>query len=80
MTEREISEFAKGLSKTDKAFDDQWPAKLSKDFDNTTISAVRQNVMKGSERFAASVNQQKVVDWTREARALNALFSERTLP
>jgi len=67
VTERDISEFAKGLSKTNKAFEDQWLAKFSKGVENTVGSAVRLKVMKGSDRLAASANQQEVIDWTIEA-------------
>ena len=79
MNERDISKSVRGLSKTNRAFENQWLTKFSKGLDNTVGSATRQKVMQGGDQFAASANQQEIVNWTIEAmNRLDELVDEKS--
>jgi hypothetical protein len=67
MSEKEVSEFVKGLKKPNKSFEDQWLAKLSKSLDETVSKDIGKKVLQGSEKLAVSVNQQEIIAWTEGA-------------
>jgi len=67
VSEKKISEFVKGLAKPNRSFEAQWLAKLSKSLDEEVGDEIRKKVLQGSERHAVSVNQQEMIDWTRDA-------------
>jgi len=68
------SEFVKDVKRSDKRFECQWLAKLSRSLDETVDEKTRDKIIKGSEKLADSPSEQDVINWTREAmNRLNAL-------
>jgi hypothetical protein len=66
MSDEEVSKFVKGLSKTNRRFEDQWLAKFSKGLEEVG-NETRKRVLDGSNELLGDIDQRKIIDWTREA-------------
>ena len=77
MSDEEVSRFMKGLSKTDRQFEDQWLAKFSKGLEEAVGNETRKKVLRGSDELLGGIGQRKTIDWTGEAmKRLDALVGE----
>lgn len=78
MSDREISEFMKGVKDIDRRFEDQWLAKLTRGLDETVGEETRKIVLKGSDEVKSAVNPQEVIGWTKEVmRRVDSLLDEK---
>mgnify|MGYP001084237998 CR=1 FL=1 len=67
MSDEDALEFVKGLTNTDRRFEDQWLAKFSRVLEEAVGNETRKRVLHGSNELLADIDQRKTIDWTREA-------------
>jgi len=77
MSDNDVSEFVKGQSKPTRRSEDQWLEKFSKGLEETVVNEIRKEVLRGSDELLGNIDQQKIIDWTREAVSrLDSLVGE----